>query len=862
MPTARRLIRLTLLVSGMLLFTIVTLADEPPIEDAVSAETATVELDPSEEFATGQMEGEGAAAAEATLPAHYHHDLTFGQLLNWNNYEQSLGPAYGIMDLEVSWTGSEVRYTGIWYPVNGLLHWLIQGTPSEWNDFWNDMAGRNGRWLDVEVGYFGDFGKRYTAIFLEDGDDYGYELRTTTTDAEFQSYLDSNLQIGRQIIDFEAYTIDNNGTDIRYAGVWVSDPNQPRTTLYYGLREAELADLLDPQLPVDPNSGITPLTGTAGRPIDFERYWSPLHGEHRFAVIMAQYPGALGQWAVWWSMDEQAFNQRNDAIQALGVKLISVETWNTSQGRRFAGVWGDTYKSLHEVDAIPEEFDPEPRGATLDNLITQFESSDAVGPLGMVGFYAKNLRTNQTISYRATQPFYQASVTKWAVHIKLWQEAEAGNIDLDSDTMQYTLNANTRNPWYVDNRDPAGLGPNNFGQSFSLRQLDQMMMVQSDNAATSMLVEMILGRENLNTWLAGVSHVGRGYGVLTGITDLDRVMMWQGQVNDFPDAPSYFLIPSWRWEPTFRGAGDQFGDLQAWANANNNGVIPPTNWSQGRQRYFRMGLNSAEPRAFGRLIERFLDGFFLNDANTLAALNVLGNGTPLDNILVGTANAPGMPPLPPGNPLQVWAKNGGKGSSSDRTNVANDTAVIQKGPDTIVIGVFSQDNARGSDTIRNNFMPTFGYQLFRRLIADLKDRGPAFSGLSTTHISPGGNFTVHCDVINTEGGDALPYQVRFYLSPDATISGEGNDILLGPVNVPGTPGHTSINVAWQTTDFPNNIPFGDYTVGWIIDPANEVGEWDDRLSDNQAVITGQQLEVAPSLISPYRQSLPLILGNE
>ncbi|MBI4579228.1 MAG: serine hydrolase, partial [Planctomycetes bacterium] len=673
-----------------------------------------------------------ASIAAAASPARYHDELSLSAFLSTDAAESAAGRQ--LVDIEVRDGAGGPFFSGVWYPVSGTTWRWIHGDATAWDDFLDLVATKQGRWLDVEVGIFSGQ-KRWSGIFLEDGDSYAWEVRTTNDDAGFQTELEDNLRAGRQIIDFEAY-VENGQTT--YGGVWVNDPNQPRTTLYHGLTSAEVNDIFNPQLPIDPASGISPIDGIAGRPIDFEAYFSTLHNKYRYAIIMAMYPGH--EWALWFGQTQTDFDDKNDVESDDNTHLIDLEVYNVGGTVRWAGIWGDTYKSLHEVSSIPADPDPEPMNANLQALVTQFEAPDAQGPLGIVGLYAKNTRSNQSVGYRAGEPFYLASCTKVAIHIRMWQMHEAGQIDILNDP-PFTF---TKNPWYVEDK-PGGFDQFDFGNQFSWNTVDRYMIRASDNAATSIIMESIVGRERMNDWLSGVAGVGRGFGLITGITELDRVIMWQGQVQNFPNDPSYFLIPSYIWEPSFRGMTDVFGDLQAWANVNNGGTIPSRSDSQGHFRYYRMGMNTAEPRAFGRLLEDYMDGdYFTDPVNTLPlSLANFGSGTQLVDNLDGTAFFPGFPALPEPTSLTVYSKNGGKGGvlcNGTRYQVVNDTAIIQKGPETIVMAVFCRDNlvcnsncvpaipncrpttaSPPGNAIRSFFHARFGYELFSQLIADLKD---------------------------------------------------------------------------------------------------------------------------------------------
>ena len=558
---------------------------------AVGVTASSPVLEPEGLAMLDGAENEMIPKAGVGSESRYEKDLSRA---NWDaaTTQHAVSGRY-LVDIEIRWNGSAERFSGVFIPVSGTIHTLIQGTPTDWSDFIALVGPLNGRFLDVEVGYFGG-DKRYSAIFFENGDDYSYALRTTNTDAQFQDWLDQYLREGRAIIDFEAYS-DTNG-NLRFAGVWVDDPNQPRTVLYYNLESADISDLIRP---------------LGGRLIDFERYWSPTHNAYRYAVITAMYPS--GEWGHFRWLTAAQLDSNHDAIADSNTHITDIEIWDSGGTLYFGALWGDASKSLLEVDAIPGDVDPEPLPPNLVTLLANFESAGQ----GTIGLYAKNLRTGQSLAYRPNEPFYLASSAKVAVHIKFWQEVQAGRLNENS-MLSYTNCANCRDDWYVDNRSSPGFGSGNFGQSFTLERFDRAMMQVSDNGATSALVDDLTfgvswDGTDLNEWLSGVAGVGRGWWPVTSIHDVDRTIIWQGQVVSFPSDTSYFTIPGWAFEPRWRNGSDTWGDLAAWLG--NPATLPRFNGTVGHERYYAMGLNSATPKAFSLLLEGLWEGRFL-DADT------------------------------------------------------------------------------------------------------------------------------------------------------------------------------------------------------------------------------------------------------
>ncbi|MFT5050004.1 MAG: hypothetical protein ACI8QZ_001397 [Chlamydiales bacterium] len=767
----------------------------------------------------------GSAIASGTHV--YGTEMTFAALVAFDN--QQLGNGRVVLDIEMRWDGSEVRYSGIWGEVPGASVTAVVGVPAaQWQIFVDDKTLLDGRWLDVEVGYFGGQ-KLWSGIFVEDGDDYAFELRTSLLETAFEEKLTDNLWAGRQVIDFEAYTENGNMT---FAAIWTDDPNQPRTSLYYHLTFAQVSDLVNPVFPIDPGSGVAPIQGMAGRVIDFEHYFSVFHGETRYALIMSAHPGG----GLWLSAAPLSDLAADDAGFTNGsTRLVDLDVYDSGGQLAYLGVWSNDVKTLNELPRVPVDPDPQPISPELQAQLDFFEAGISGLPPGTLGLYARNVRTNQSIGYNANRPFYLASTSKVPMHVRMWQLDESGALDLAGDMMSYSTNMLDGNPWYTDDRDVNGaLGPFDFGLSFSLAQLDSFMVVQSDNSATSMLLDVQIGRSEMNEWLSSESGIGAGFHPLTAITDLDRIIMWQAQVNSFPTSLSYWFIPSWNWEPLFRTGGDAFGWMQNYVGAGN--PLPSRNTTEGRRRYFRMGLNSAEPRAFGLFQERLAEGDFFNTAQrTVDCLAVMGTSTPLDDAVDGTVILPGFPAAPVGELPSTRTKNGGKGRSSSGTLVVNDTAIFQKGPDSVVMGVFTQEGSVVKEIIRSQVMTPIGYLLYSELISDLTDGGN--HQVSDLSVYPGQSWSILADVDNVHAGDATPYKVRFYASVNQAIT--AGDILLGEYQTPvNHPGNSDATVGLFLNNFPV-LPVGTYYLGWIIDAADEVGEWDDGDGSNTVLFLGQ-----------------------
>jgi len=797
-------------------------------------------------------------ATESAAPFHLEQTYSFFQA--WDSAEQSAGRE--LVDVDVRWDGVQARFTGIWHDTGGTVHRLIHGDSVQWSAFLADVGTRNGRWLDIEVGYFGTT-KRWSGLFLEDGDFYNWAVHTTNSESGFQARLDQYSRDGRTIIDFEAYSDLSGAT--RFAGVWVDDPNQPRTHLYYHLELADVQDLLDP---------------LAGRILDYERYFSSMHGGTRYALLVAQVPG--GEWALDSNMTSSELASLDATHSDADTHLIDLDVFE-SGGVRYLGIWGNQWKSMWEVSAIPPDLDPEPITAGLLTEINTFEST--AGTSGTLGFYAKNLRTDQSISYRGDELFYLASSAKMPIHIRFWQRIQDAHLSATT-IFSYTNHSQTGSPWYVDERPAPGFGSggfykgtptsNDLGSAVQLGRFDDAMMSVSDNGATSALVDdpgigLSWDSLNLNEWLAGVAEVGQGFGLVTSIQDVDRIRFWQSQQDPaFSSAASYFLAPGHTFGPAGRRTylactqsevepatcvpasictrcatdsqcpdetcnriEDPWGDLRAFFGLASTAALPGRDFDIGEPRYFRMGLNSATPRAYGNLLEKYVEGGFHSPSTLTNSLNLTGEATSLNDN------------FPPGV-VRVVSKAGSKGDNTQSTQVCAQTGVFQMGSDTVAMVALSKDNSRSCGL--TGTIPLFGdigRELLEALTPNLTSPPSSSVAFAPSSVRPGDTVSVIYSQQNAGGGDTPAFDVDIVLSNNTSIT--SGDPLLGTIRFNPQNGFATVPRA-AAFSVPAVSP-GIYNVGWLIDAQSEVSEWNELATDNNGYDTDGTLEVKAPLVA-------------
>lgn len=759
--------------------------------------------------------GAPAATLAGTNAGSYHLDLGAAELIATIAAEEDAGR--DLIDIEAFEDGGDTRFAAVFRPIPGTVHELVQATPGEWQDWLTAMNLLDGHYLDFEVGYFGSV-KRYSGLFVEDGDNTAMPIHSTNSDDAFQALLRQYFEEGYSLVDFESYLEPDDS--VRYAGMWARDITTPPTHLFYGLDHEEFSDLL------------TPL---AGRPLDLERYWSPLHGDYRWALLLAQVGSDNHGWGLYRNETPDSLANHHAAVADEDTFLLDLDVRTDLATPRYHAVWGKARAARAAVPPYLQPTNIEPVPVPLANAIAAFELG------GEIGLEARNLRTNQTLAYQAERPFYLASVAKTAVHVRLFQHFASGHL-LGGQIRAYTDGPDSRAPWFVDERsnppltvcqsltqiqcnvNPGYPGFNSchFGQSFPLSRFDQAMMQVSDNAATSLLVDdstvgLAHDSTSLNEWLAGIDGASRGIGLLTSIHDVDRTILWQGQQTS-AHAPqtSFFLVPPWAFEPLARCSLDRWGDLAAVLGVAPE-ELPTYDQTEGHLRYFSMGLNSASPRAWTLFLERLAEGDLLG-ADTAAAIGVMTEGSRL-------AVDPSFP-----NHVVVRGKGGSKGQSQDGTRVATQGNLFLLGPDTIAVSVFSNyGNWTSAQT--NTRFGTIGLEILRGLSANLVECEAGSRGFSPTEALPGEAFTAWCAVTNQGGGDALPFDVTFRLTQDAAVTLA--DTAIGTVRIDGVPAGQSRIASLQTV-LPGSLAPGNYHLAWEIDreldPTDdwgEVGEFDE-----------------------------------
>ncbi|MCB1633606.1 MAG: serine hydrolase [Xanthomonadales bacterium] len=753
--------------------------------------------------------------------SHYRIGMTRAQLDAETGAQLGLGRQ--LVDIEMQFNGSANIFAGVWKPVNGLVFPIFEATEAQFDAWFDDMASREGRFLDFEI-TVRNGAYRFNGLFLQDGDDYDYDFRTRRSEPAFRDLIASHARDDYQLIDIEVGPNNSNGATV-FSGLWVRHPNQPKTAVIYDLEAAEFSDLLNPM---------------SGRVLDVERYESDLHGETRYAMIFAMVPG--GTWRVARNVSQSTLAGLQNTTADGDTFLIDLDP--VPGVANFDAVWGEDAKSLREVAPISAETRFNSPNAALQQQIADYETGVRSN---IVGLYARNLTTGTSVGWRMDEFFPLASLMKSAVHFRFWNAVGEGDLNAQS-AAQYTRSLNQREDWFCGNDGNGRLNSSNFGQSFTLDRYSRYMMEVSDNAATAVLVDHPnFGTahldQTLTEWLSSLDGVGRGWGPLISIHDVDRHILQAGEARDFPASRSLYLAPPWAMEARFRNSvrqgnawllgfgSDTYGDLaQYYAPA----LIPESNLRTGHVRFHDSGWNAATPRGVSRLYEALLQ----DDIVPASVMNsLLGNMAEFDVV-----NR--HPSFPATN--AVYSKGGTKGDEGlSETRVQTDSAMVRIGDDWFTFAILGKHLSYSSGQNRNvngGRFVNMAYAMLQHIAPNLSACADAQVSVSTSTVSPGLPFSVSCLVSNTSAAPSPAFQVDFHLTSNVQIT--AGDPLLGTVNIAAMGANQGQLVTWQGV-LPANVGNGSYRVGVVVDRGyssgpsgtGHVGEWNEGEQDNTALST-------------------------
>ncbi len=144
---------------------------------------------------------------------------------------------------------------------------------------------------------------------------------------------------------------------------------------------------------------------------------------------------------------------------------------------------------------------------------------------------------------------------------------------------------------------------------------------------------------------------------------------------------------------------------------------------------------------------------------------------------------------------------------------------------------------------------------------DLIDDGAKWSDFSVTKVVRGfSKFQVWNDVRNIGTSRSGSFTIAYYASLDADFDPD-SDYLIGTSQILSIPPFSWRHATWQGI-FPEAIPAGEYYIGWIMDPNNEIIEFDEK--NNSAFIASKKLTVQDpyiELLAPHAGDV-FVIGEE
>ena len=193
-------------------------------------------------------------------------------------------------------------------------------TRTQFDDRLSVYTGRGYMAVDVDVRSEG-LGLRYALIAHENPDDRAWALHVDLTSDQYHALWTDYHDQGYRPLDVEGYLVDGQ---TRFAGIWIENVEDLAWSSIRNMTSAEYADYFDAR------------SAEGLRPIDIEAYDTP--SGLRFAAIWWENVDGLA-WSQLRNIDRTRYEQEADDLAAAGYFMIDYETYDTSDGRRYAAIW-------------------------------------------------------------------------------------------------------------------------------------------------------------------------------------------------------------------------------------------------------------------------------------------------------------------------------------------------------------------------------------------------------------------------------------------------------------------------------------------------------------------------------------------
>jgi beta-lactamase class A len=252
--------------------------------------------------------------------------------------------------------------------------------------------------------------------------------------------------------------------------------------------------------------------------------------------------------------------------------------------------------------ALPATAATAPWQARLQAELSRLKMPD---PRGAVGVYVRDLDTGLTVSKDLERPWYLASMVKVPVAIAVMRGIERGDFRLDT---PLTVRASD----YVDGAGPTNRQP--MGKPLSVRFLLDQMIIQSDNMATDMLIDLV-GVAEVNALVATL--VPDGFARITTLGEVRR-QIYGRLVPGAERLSGRDLILLHRQ----RGDAERMQLLSHLLQTPVERFHLPT-LDAAYDAYYASGLNTGHLDAYGQLLALLADGKALSPKSTDHLLKVM-----------------------------------------------------------------------------------------------------------------------------------------------------------------------------------------------------------------------------------------------
>src|SRR5690554_4905893 len=248
-----------------------------------------------------------------------------------------------------------------------------------------------------------------------------------------------------------------------------------------------------------------------------------------------------------------------------------------------------------------------PALADLSALAEEVERIDAQME-GAIGVYIKRLSDGAEVKHGTDRDWYLASTTKVPLGIAVLQLIEDGDVDLHHEL-------ELQDSDYVDGSGQLLLAQP--GTRYSIDELIQNSIEDSDSTATDMLIRFI-GEDEFNRHVQ-TRLVPEGLGRITTIVSVrhdsySEVHSGAKRLSNADIMDVRAASPnSARYEALLSKLGVADDEVKA------------SSYDAAWEQYYEHGLNSGDLVAMGELLERLVQGEYLNEENTQRLLGYMKN---------------------------------------------------------------------------------------------------------------------------------------------------------------------------------------------------------------------------------------------